>query len=162
MNGRNPKSTAQIAGHPMHPMLVPLPIACFIGALVTDVIFLATDNSGWPEASKWLLGFGIATAALAATTGIIDYMGDDRIRRTGDALKHMMANVAVVVIEIINLVTRLSNDAADDGVGSLGVFLSLAAVVVLGYSGWKGGDLVYKHRVGVHDTDDEPATTSVR
>jgi len=158
MYGRNPKSTAQIAGHPIHPMLVPLPIACFIGALVADVIFLATGNDGWPEAAKWLLGFGLATAALAATTGIIDYMGDDRIRRTGDALKHMMANVAVVVIELINLVTRLSSEAPDDGIGSLGVFLSLAGVVVLGYSGWKGGDLVYKHRVGVHDTDDEAAT----
>ena len=29
------RTTAQIAGHPIHPMLVPIPIACFVGALLT-------------------------------------------------------------------------------------------------------------------------------
>ena len=36
------RSTAQIAGHPIHPMLVPIPIACFIGALVTDIAYVVS------------------------------------------------------------------------------------------------------------------------
>jgi uncharacterized membrane protein len=32
-----PRSTASIFGHPIHPMLVPFPIVCFVGALVTDI-----------------------------------------------------------------------------------------------------------------------------
>lgn len=146
--GSNPRSTAQIGGHPLHPMLIPFPIVCFVGTLVADIIFLRTGDAGWAEASRWLLGFGLATAVLAAATGLIDYMGDDRIRRLGHALQHMLANVAVVVIEVVNLITRLGND---EGIGSLGVYLSGAAVLCLLFSGWRGGDLVYKHRIGVHE-----------
>lgn len=147
-SGTNPRSTAQIRGHPIHPMLVPFPIVCFVGTFVADLIFLNTGDAGWAEASRWLLGFGLATAALAATAGLIDYMGDDRIRRLGHALQHMLANVAAVVVELVNFITRLGND---EGIGSLGVYLSGAAVLILLFSGWRGGDLVYHHRVGVQE-----------
>ena len=144
----HPRSTAKIADHPIHPMLIPFPIVCFVGAFVADVIFTQTNDLGWFTASKWLLGFGLFTAALAAAAGFTDYLGDDRVRRLGDALKHMIANVAVVVIEALNLVLRLDNP---DFVLSTGIWISGAAVLGLLYSGWKGGDLVYRHGVGVHD-----------
>jgi uncharacterized membrane protein len=35
----SPKSTAQIAGHPIHPMLIPFPIACFVLVLLSDLAF---------------------------------------------------------------------------------------------------------------------------
>ena len=154
MYGKNPRSTAKIAGHPLHPMLVPLPIASFIGALVTDLAFLTTGEGGWATASNWLLGAGLVTAALAAATGLTDYMGDDRVRRIGAATRHMIANVTVVVIEAINLIVRVT-DGADGQVPQLGLWLSIAAVLILGYSGWLGGELVYRHRVGVQETPDE-------
>ena len=144
----NPKSTAQIGGHPIHPMLIPFPIVCFVGALVTDIVFLNNGDAGWAEASRWLLGIGLVMAALAAVAGLTDFMGDDRIRRLGDAVKHMIVNVTVVVLEIVNLVLRLKND---DAVGGIGVWLSLVAVLLLLYSGWLGGQLVYVHRVAVRD-----------
>lgn len=154
MYGNNPRSTAQIGGHPIHPMLVPFPITCLVGALVTDLIFLASGDRGFATASHWLLGFGIGTALLAAAFGLIDFMGDDRIRRLGHALQHMMANVAAVVVAIINFAIRLDDPAGD--IASLGVFLSGATVLVLGFSGWRGGDLVYHHKVGVHDHGNDP------
>ena len=144
----NPKSTAQVGGHPIHPMLIPFPIVCFVGALVTDIVFLNNHDPGWATASRYLLAVGLVMAALAAVAGLTDYMGDDRIRRMGDALKHMIANVTVVVLEIVNLVVRLKND---DAVGGIGVWLSAASVLLLLYSGWLGGQLVYFHRVAVRD-----------
>ena len=36
---RNPRSTASIAGHPVHPMLIPFPIAFFVATLVCDLVF---------------------------------------------------------------------------------------------------------------------------
>ena len=39
MNGSNPRSTVQVAGHPIHPMLIPFPIAFFVGTLVTDIVY---------------------------------------------------------------------------------------------------------------------------
>ena len=152
MYGRNPHSTASIGGHPIHPMLIPFPITCLVGAFVTDLIFLNTGDRGFATASHWLLGFGIGTALIAATAGMIDYMGDDRIRRLGVALQHMLANVAAVVISVINFAIRL-NDPGD--IASLGVFLSGAVVLILLYSGWLGGHMVYRHRVAVQETPDK-------
>jgi uncharacterized membrane protein len=88
------------------------------------------------------------TAALAAVAGLTDYLGDDRIRRLGDALKHMLANVIAVVLELVNFVLRLGNP---DFISSTGVYISAIVVLILLYSGWKGGNLVYRHGVGVHD-----------
>jgi len=51
----DPRSTARIADHPIHPMLVPIPIACFIGALVTDITYAVTAEMMWSDFSAWLI-----------------------------------------------------------------------------------------------------------
>ena len=66
---RNPHSTVTAGGHPIHPMLVPFPIVCFIGAFVTDIFFAYGAGPGWAVASNWLLGFGLGMAALTAIVG---------------------------------------------------------------------------------------------
>ena len=144
----HPHSTAKIADHPIHPMLIPFPIVCFVGTLITDIVYSRNLDSGWATASHWLLVVGLVMAALAAAAGLTDYLGDDRIRRLGDALKHMLANVTAVVLELVNLLLRLNDP---DFIVSTGVYISAVVVLILIYSGWKGGDLVYRHGIGVHD-----------
>jgi uncharacterized membrane protein len=144
----HPRSTARIAGHPIHPMLVPFPIVCFIGAFVTDIMFTRNGEPGWATASNWLLAVGLVMAALAALAGLTDFFGDRRIRGSSDALKHMLANVTAVLIEAVNLLLRLGNP---DFIGSTGIYLSGLVVLILLYSGWKGGELVYRYGVGVLD-----------
>ena len=143
----HPQSTAKIGGHPMHPMLVPFPIVCFIGTLAVDVVFLRSGNVNWAIASRYLLGVGIVMAALAAVTGLTDFLGEKRIQGP-DAIKHMLANVTAVVIELVNLILRWHNDAA---IPKIGIYLSVLVTLILLYSGWKGGDLVYRHGMGVRD-----------
>jgi uncharacterized membrane protein len=133
-------------------MLIPFPIVCFVGTLVTDIVYSRNLDDGWATASHWLLGIGLATAALAAVAGLTDYLGDNRIRGMGDALKHMLANVAAVVLEAVNLVLRLGNN---DFIASTGIWISAVVVLMLLYSGWKGGNLVYRHGIGVHDTRED-------
>jgi hypothetical protein len=53
-------SKASIMGHPIHPMLVPFPIACFSGALVTDIAYWRTANMMWSNFSAWLIFAGLA------------------------------------------------------------------------------------------------------
>jgi uncharacterized membrane protein len=60
----------------------------------------------------------------------------------------MLANVTAVVLEVVNLVLRLKNP---DSIGSTGVYISLVVVLILLYSGWMGGKLVYHHGIGVRD-----------
>ena len=144
----HPHSTARIGGHPIHPMLIPFPIVCFIGTLVADIVYLSGHDPMWAIASRYLLGVGIVMAAAAAAAGLTDFMGDDRIRHATDALKHMLANVVAVILEIVNFFVRLHSDAAIRGIG---IILSVIVVLILAYSGWKGGDLVYRHGIGVRD-----------
>jgi uncharacterized membrane protein len=61
----------------------------------------------------------------------------------------MIANVTAVVLEVVNLILRLRDPTFID---STGVYISGLVVLILLYSGWKGGNLVYRHGVGVHDT----------
>lgn len=146
MEGEHPQSTASILGHPIHPMLVPLPITFFLATLATDLMFLADGSEGWAVASRWLLGAGLVGAALAAAAGLTDFAGDRRIRQLSDAWTHMVGNVVVVLIEAVNLFLRLG----DDGVSGSGIILSAVAAVILAFTGWKGGELVFRHGVGVH------------
>ena len=150
MNGNDghghPRSTAQIGGHPIHPMLVQFPIVCFILTLVCDVLY-SQGHTELASASTWLLIVGLVMGALAAVAGLTDFLGDKRIQGA-DAIKHAGANVTAVVLEVVNLVLRLKNP---DSIGSTGVWISLVVVLILLYSGWMGGRLVYIHGIGVND-----------
>lgn len=142
----HPRSTVQIAGHPIHPMLVQFPIVCFILTFIFDIFYTRgqTDVAPW---GNWVLGIGLVMAALAAVAGLTDFLGDKRIQGS-DAVKHMLANVTAVVLEVVNFVLRLKNP---DSIASTGVYISGLVVLILIYSGWKGGALVYRHGIGVSD-----------
>jgi uncharacterized membrane protein len=155
MNASNPQSTARFMGHPIHPVLVPFPIAFFIGALLADLAYLKTAEAFWATAAAWLLGAGLVGAALAALAGLTDFLGDRRIRALGDAWQHMLGNIVAVVLELVNLVLRWGHPAA--ALPSPGVYLSVVSVLLLGFTGWKGGELVFRHRVAVLDTENGPA-----
>jgi uncharacterized membrane protein len=143
----NPRSTAKLFGHPLHPMLVPFPIVCFIGALITDLAYLGSANVQWSNFSIWLITAGLVMGGLAALTGIIDYAGDRRVRAARPATPHMIINLSVFVIEIVNAFVH-SRDGWT-AVVPTGLTLSAISVLLLGVSAWLGGSLVYKHRVGV-------------
>lgn len=145
--GGHPRSTARIGGHPIHPMLIPFPIVCFILTFVLDVLY-TRGNTGLAGSTNWLLGIGLGFAALAAVAGLTDFFGDKRIQGA-DAIKHMLANVIAVILELVNLLLRLNDP---NFIASTGVYISGVVVLILLYSGWKGGDLVFRHGIGVRDT----------
>jgi uncharacterized membrane protein len=151
MATENPKSTARIAGHPIHPMLVPFPIAFLVGALLTDIAYVQSGWAMWAYISSWLIGAGIATAVLAAIAGFTDFLGDRRIRRLRPAKYHMAGNLAVIVLAIVNFAIHTRDGAA--AVIPAGVTLSALVVVLLLFNGWMGGELVFRHGVGVRPID---------
>ena len=153
----NPRSTAQIAGHPIHPMLIPFPVAFFVATFVCDLVFWQTANAAWATAAIWLLGIGLIMAALAAVVGLTDLLGDAQIRALNDAWWHAGGNVIMVLIELYNWYTRYA-----EGTGAVvpkGLILSLIAVCIMLFTGWKGWEMVYRYRVGVADTTDSRAHT---
>ncbi|MFA5531354.1 MAG: DUF2231 domain-containing protein, partial [Thiohalomonadaceae bacterium] len=63
------RSRVNIAGHPVHPMLVPFPIAFLVGVLATDLLYLFTGNGYWAQSSVYLAVAGLVTGVAAAMVG---------------------------------------------------------------------------------------------
>jgi uncharacterized membrane protein len=103
------KSTAAIAKHPLHHMLVAFPIAFLIGAFATDLAFRSTTRAFWAEASFWLLLTGIVTALVAAIPGFLDFFTIRPAQSLWVAWAHMIGNLTVVVLAIVNVSLRWSD-----------------------------------------------------
>lgn len=143
----NPRSTARIGGHPIHPMLVPFPIACFVGTLITDLAYAATYDLLWSTFSIWLLTAGLIMALFAAIAGLIDFLSNPQIRALRPAWIHVVGNTVAVLLSLINAFIH-SRDGYT-AVVPLGLILSAIVVTILLVTGWMGWDMVYRHRVGV-------------
>lgn len=151
MSDNTPRSTARIGGHPIHPMLVPFPIVCFTGALVTDIVYAETARMQWANFSVWLLTAGLVMSVFAALAGIIDFFGDRRVRDLRAAWIHGAGNAIAVVLAIVNAFVH-SRDAYTS-VAPTGLILSALVVLILLVTAWLGGELVYRHGVGMRPGD---------
>ena len=144
-------SPASIGGHPIHPMLIPFPLALWFFSLVADVIYLWRGNPVWRDwiAFYALLG-GIIGAALAAVFGIIDWLSikDREVKRTADW--HARLNVIALLVFAASFYLRTAGGSQMLG-GSYTVafVLSVLGVILITISGWLGGELVFRHGVAV-------------
>ena len=141
------RTPASIAGHPIHPMLVPIAIGCFVFSFASDLICMATGSSSpWNTLAYYTMIGGILGALAAAVPGLIDLLSlpAGPIKKT--ALTHMGINLAVVAIYIVNAFLR-HNDPQNL---KLPMLLSLVTVVMLLFSGWLGGKMVFEAGVGVN------------
>jgi uncharacterized membrane protein len=139
-------SKAAIAGHPIHPMLIPFPLALLTLVPVSDIVYATTELPFWASVSYYMLWAGIVAAGLAAIFGLVDFLGVPRVRRVRAGWAHMLLNVAIVALSIVNLLLRMG-DVIEYIIPS-GIILSIVAAGLLLVSGWFGGELVYRHKVG--------------
>ena len=127
MASRKPESTAQVAGHPIHPMLIPFPVA----TLVSDLIFLRTGNPGWATASFWLLGaalvvrgFGLGFTMMPAMAAAYATIESDQVPRATpmlNVLQRVGGSLGTAVLAVVlqrQIVAELSG--AGGGGASLG------------------------------------------
>jgi uncharacterized membrane protein len=146
------RTPANIKKHPIHPMLVAIPIGLWLFSLICDLVFVFGGGAEeWDIVAFYTMVGGIVGALCAAVPGFIDMLslpaGLKRI-----ALVHMGINLSVVALYAINVWLRATSETAS----VLTLWLSLLAVVMLGVSGWLGGKMVYVHGVAV-ETPPEPA-----
>jgi uncharacterized membrane protein len=139
---------ARIGEHPIHPMLVPFPIAFLVGALACDIAFWSTRIPFWATAAIWLIGAALVMAALAAIAGLIDFASQDAIRMIPAAGHHMIGNVVAVVLSLLNFWLRY-DEGAINAVVPWGLTLSVVVAGILLYTGWLGGELVFRHQCGM-------------
>lgn len=153
------RSKVSIKGHPIHPMLIPIPIGLLVGSLVADMVYLADGRLFWYDMAWWTMAFGVIGALVAAIPGMIDYNAvvkeDRKARATG--LAHMIINFSVVGLYLLNLALRYNHLATDGPMLGATLALSILAILALGASGWLGGELVYRFGVGM--SPQEPRVT---
>lgn len=131
-----------IAGVPIHAMLVPFPIACFTGALLTDIAYFNTAEIQWANFSAWLLAFGVFMGGIAALFGLIDLFRQKSPKPT-IAWAHMGGNIALLIFALINNFVH-----ARDGWTSVvptGIILSAVTVMIMLVTGFLGHRLAYSH-----------------
>jgi uncharacterized membrane protein len=140
------ETRATVADHPIHPMLIPFPIALWIFSLASDFIFLF-DFGGpvWKDIALYTMAGGILGAVAAAIPGYIDYRSLTDPVTIRVAQMHMVINVGLVVLYTINAGLRVMNGSND----LWPVLLSVVGVAGLSVSGWLGGELVYVQGVAV-------------
>lgn len=141
------QTPASIHGHPIHPMLVPIAIGCFIFSFAADLICLFTGaREPWNMLAYYTMIGGIIGALAAAAPGLVDLLSlpAGPIKKT--ALTHMTINLLVVVIYICNAWIR-ADKTADL---KMPMILSAVTILMLVVSGWLGGKMVYEAGVGVN------------
>jgi len=151
MASATPRSTLTLGGRPLHAMLVPIPIMCFAGTLITDIVYWQTAAMLWADMSDWLLLAGLIVSVIAVPAGLIDFLGDARIRKLRAAWIHAIGNVTAIILSIFNCLIH-TRDAYTSVVPS-GLILSALVVVILLVTGWNGWALVYRHGVGVRQPE---------
>lgn len=138
---RTVRPRVTIAGVPVHAMIVPFPIACFTGALLTDIAYAQSAQVQWANFSAWLLAIGTATGALAALFGLIDLLSQRRAPVPRIAWFHMAGNLVLLALALVNNFVH-----ARDGwtaVVPSGLALSAASVAIMVVTGFLGHRLAY-------------------
>lgn len=144
----NPHSTLELAGHPIHPMLIVFPVAFLVATLVADCVYAGTGDPGWASGAVWLVGAGTVGGALAAVAGVTDFLGERRIRSLRASWLHFGGNALVILISAFNWYWHLQGA---DHIVPGSIICSAVVVLLLLFTGWKGWEMVYRDHVGVAD-----------
>jgi uncharacterized membrane protein len=156
-------SRAKLAGHPIHPMLIPFPVGLLSTAVVFDIIYLINDRPGFIVAAAYAIAGGIIGGALAAPFGWIDYFkipANTRAKRVG--LLHGLINVVVLVLFAVSWLLRLNAGGWEPT--PLALACSFVGVVVAVVAAWLGGELVDRLAIGIDEgaNPDAPSSLSHR
>ncbi len=131
---RTESGVARVTG-PLYLLLFPIPVVCFVAALVTDVAYAKSEFVMYLNFSEWLIAAGLVFGALAAIVLIVEFVASRAIR-IGIGWAHLVLFFAALVVELFNaFVHTIDGWTAVVPTGMtlsvLGVVLALAAVATL-------------------------------
>ena len=148
------RTPASIGSHPIHPVLIPFPLALWTFSLISDAIFyFGGRNPEWENVAFYCLAGGIVGGALAAIPGVIDYFSIKDKEVSKIAAWHARINVLALLIFIAGFYLRTDKGLRLFGHLTIPVLLSVLGVILIFISGYLGGEMVYVHHVGVEPQD---------
>ena len=142
------ESRVKLLGHPVHPMLIVLPLGLLSASVVFDVVRLLTGDPLFSTVAYWNIAAGVVGGLLAAVFGAWDWMHipkETRAKRIG--LLHGSGNVVVVALFAVSWLLR--GGVAGNEPSGLAYALSFAGLALAAVTAWLGGELVDRLGVGV-------------
>ena len=138
-------------GHPLHPILVHIPMAMWPGALIFDLLSRwGIGGNAMVQLSFYAIAFGLLASLLAVPTGILDWSG---IKKEKPAWKiglyHMTLNLVVALLFAINFGLRLQTYREATKVEDTPLLLSIIGTVILIVSAYLGGMMTYQYGISV-------------
>lgn len=155
-------SRLKVAGHAVHPMLIPLPLGMFVGTLIFDVVHLVTDDLQFATVSVFMAVLAVVGGVAAAATGAVDRKKNipkgTRAKRVGNV--HAIGNDVVIGLFAVSAFLRYRADGYDPS--ALALALTFAGAAISFVTGWLGGELVERLGVGVDNDAHLDATSSLK
>lgn len=141
---RRRKSYLNLGGHPIHALAVPVPIGLYVAAFVTALIALRRPKDPfWTRASRLSGAAAAGSSTLAAVAGLVDFL---TLVRTSSARKvgiaHMTLNSLALGLQVYALLRGRRNRRSH-------AWMQSAVIALVSAAGFAGGDLTYRHRIGV-------------
>ncbi|HJU72958.1 MAG TPA: Rieske 2Fe-2S domain-containing protein [Gemmatimonadaceae bacterium] len=142
------RSFASIRGHPIHPALIPFPIAFLTGAFVAHAASALFGNVSLWVTGGYLTIAGVATGGLAAIPGLLDYLRTVPPRSSGKrrATKHLLLMAGMLALFALSLAFRNSTNPIGETVVLL---LQGVGTLLLTIGGLLGGTLVSRNQISV-------------
>ncbi|HVS73636.1 MAG TPA: DUF2231 domain-containing protein [Phycisphaerae bacterium] len=138
-------------GHPLHPAIVHVPIAMWVGALILDILSLCgVGGNALVRTACIAILAGLASTLLVVPAGIAEWTQIKRDKPAWTlALWHMVMNVCVVMLLIVSVILRLGSAWDATQVPMIPFTLNLLGNIVLLASGYVGGRMVYDQGIAV-------------
>ena len=131
---RAPARPVAIARHPIYGMLLPVPVVCFLGVLLTDLAYLSSGgNLVWLDFSSWLLLAGLLFGAVAAIVLLIEAIRGPAVRN-GVGWAHLLFFYVALLIELLSMFVHQRDGWT--AVAGLGLILSIVGAVLVLIAGW--------------------------
>ncbi|CAM5784006.1 DUF2231 domain-containing protein [Rhizobacter fulvus] len=83
-------------------LLFPVPVVCFVAAVITDIAYVQSEYLMWLHFSEWLIAFGLAVGGLAAIALLIEFLASRAVRRGSVGWAHLALFYIALAVEVFN------------------------------------------------------------
>ena len=148
------KRRAVIGNHPIHPMIIPFPIAFLTGSIVFDALGRILSSEPLYQTAGHCMIAGVVMGLLAAIPGLVDFTSviPESTRAKDKATYHLIVNTVALVSFLVSFLARPSF-AERDVISVLPAYLGF---LFLSVGGWIGGSLVYGEKIGIDEGAVQP------
>jgi uncharacterized membrane protein len=156
-----PQRGLRLLGHPVHPMLVHLPMGLLLAAPLWDLLGLVSPVSRTVAAAvgDWTLAVGCLGGLAAAVAGMVDFAALPAEHPAGRAANlHLYFVLGALGVFGASVLTRHGHGmaAATPAASAAVLALDLGGSLLLVAGGFFGAEMVYRHGVGRESSATEP------